>query len=324
MINSEFLDGLSVDEARERIKDHFEEKGWGKRTINYKLRDWIFSRQRYWGEPIPLIHISQEEYQRLEMIEVVDAGSLTPEALSSVSSPVGSAIIIREAKTGSEYLYRIVSEKPVVERISPIQKSIDSHIIADYSLPLLLPETPNYEPSADGASPLARIPEWVAVDIADNLHAKRETNTMPQWAGSSWYYLRFMDPDNAEACVSREMTEYWEPVDEYIGGAEHAVLHLLYARFWHKVLFDIGVVKYDEPFQKRRIVGLILGPDGEKMSKSRGNVVNPTDIIDKYGADTLRLYEMFMSDFRDAAPWDDDKIIGMRRLLDRIHAIFTE
>ncbi len=206
--------------------------------------------------------------------------------------------------------------------MSKIYDGLYGKIICDYKLPLELPEVANYEPAGDGNSPLSLVPDFVNVKLAENLSGKRETNTMPQWAGSCWYYLRFMDPRFPDAPASREMINYWGQVDKYVGGAEHAVLHLLYARFWHKVLFDIGVVSFKEPFQDLIGVGLILGPDGGKMSKSRGNVINPDDVVKEYGADALRMYELFLSDFRDAAPWDTDAIVGVRRFLERSQAIF--
>lgn len=209
------------------------------------------------------------------------------------------------------------------EVIWKLYRWIDSWILPDYTLPLKLPEVERYEPSGDGQSPLATIPDWVNVRLGNNLVWKRETNTMPQWAGSCWYYLRYMDPRNSEAIVDPAIVKYWWEVDSYIGGAEHAVLHLLYARFWHKFLFDIGVVPSDEPFFKLRNVGLILGPDGEKMSKSRGNVINPDEVISEYGADTLRMYEMSMADFSDVSPWNTKAIIGSYRLLERIYRLFT-
>lgn len=206
--------------------------------------------------------------------------------------------------------------------VSKIYDGIYGKIVCDYRLPLELPSVENYEPAGDGNSPLALVPSFVNVTLASNLTGKRETNTMPQWAGSCWYYLRFMDPKYPDAPARKEMIEYWGQVDKYVGGAEHAVLHLLYARFWHKVLFDIGVVSFKEPFQDLIGVGLILGPDGAKMSKSKGNVINPDDVVKEYGADTLRMYELFLSDFRDAAPWDTDAIVGVRRFLERSQAIF--
>lgn len=207
-------------------------------------------------------------------------------------------------------------------KISKVHDGLYGKIISDYSLPLELPEVANYEPAGDGNSPLVLVPSFVNVELASNLRGKRETNTMPQWAGSCWYYLRFMDPRFPDAPASKEMIDYWGQVDKYVGGAEHAVLHLLYARFWHKVLFDIGLVSFTEPFQDLIGVGLILGPDGAKMSKSKGNVINPDDVVKEYGADTLRAYELFLSDFRDTAPWNPSAIIGVRRFLEKSLALF--
>lgn len=206
--------------------------------------------------------------------------------------------------------------------VSKIYDGLYGKIICDYRLPLELPEVQNYEPAGDGNSPLSLVPDFVIVKLASNLTGKRETNTMPQWAGSCWYYLRFMDPKNTENLVDPKIVKYWGEVDSYVGGAEHAVLHLLYARFWHKFLFDIGVVPTPEPFHRLRNQGLILGPDGNKMSKSKGNVINPDDIVAEHGADTFRLYEMSMADFKDPAPWNTDAIIGVRRFLEKTLSIF--
>ncbi|MFA6080100.1 MAG: alpha/beta fold hydrolase [Candidatus Gracilibacteria bacterium] len=293
LVNSGEFDGLTSEEARKVLTEKAEQEGFGKKVTNYKLRDWIFSRQRYWGEPIPLIHISEEDKKSL------------PTAHNTECWVDGE--VLKKGDTVLGKLYQ----------------GIDSWILPDYTLPLKLPEVEKYEPSGDGQSPLATIPDWVNVRLGNNLIGKRETNTMPQWAGSCWYYLRYMDPTNSEAIVDPSIVKYWGEVDSYIGGAEHAVLHLLYARFWHKFLFDIGVVPSDEPFFKLRNVGLILGPDGEKMSKSRGNVVNPDDVIEEYGADTLRMYEMSMADFSDVSPWNTKAIIGNYRLLERIYRLFT-
>jgi leucyl-tRNA synthetase len=257
-VNSGEFTGMSTDEAKVRIIEKIEREGIGKRTINYKLRDWIFSRQRYWGEPIPLVHC--------------DRCGIVP-----------------------------VPEK---------------------DLPLLLPEVKSYAPSGTGESPLANIPEWVNTTCPKcGGPAKRETNTMPQWAGSCWYYLRYLDPANAEAFASREAVDYWMPVDLYVGGAEHAVLHLLYSRFWHKVLFDIGVVGTKEPFQRLVNQGMILGEDNQKMSKSRGNVINPDDIIREYGADSMRVYEMFMGPLEVSKPWATAGLVGVSRFLEKIWAL---
>lgn len=255
MVNSEFLDGLDIHKATAKIMDYLEEKGWGKRVINYHLRDWIFSRQRYWGEPIPLVHCS--------------TCGIVP--------------------------------------------------VPEDELPLVLPEVEKYEPTGTGESPLAGIKDWVNTTCPKcQGPAKRETNTMPQWAGSCWYYLRFIDPHNQEKLVSSELEKYWMPVDWYIGGAEHAVLHLLYSRFWHKVLYEIGVVSTSEPFKKLSGVGLVLAADGRKMSKSLGNVVTPNQIIDEYGADALRLYEGFMGPFENTIAWDPASINGVYKFLIRV------
>ncbi len=254
MVNSGFLNGLSVSEAKAKIIEFLEEKGIGKGKINFKLRDWIFSRQRYWGEPIPVV--------------------ICPEC-----------------------------------GIVPLPES---------ELPLLLPSVASYKPTDDGQSPLALMDDWVNVKCPKCGHdAKRETDTMPQWAGSSWYFLRYTDPNNSNALASDEALKYWLPVDWYNGGMEHTTLHLLYSRFWHKFLYDIGVVPTSEPYAKRTSHGMILGENGEKMSKSRGNVVNPDDVIDEFGADTMRLYEMFIGDFEKSAPWNPQSIKGCKRFLDR-------
>ena len=255
MINSDFLDGLEVTEAKEKMKDFLEEKGIGNRKVNYKLRDWVFSRQRYWGEPIPIVHCEKCGYVPLDESE----------------------------------------------------------------LPLLLPEVDSYMPTDNGESPLAAMTEWVNTTCpCCGGPAKRETDTMPQWAGSSWYFLRYCDPHNDKALASPESLKYWLPVDWYNGGMEHTTLHLLYSRFWHKFLYDQKVVPTPEPYQKRTSHGMILGENGEKMSKSRGNVVNPDDIVREYGADTLRTYEMFIGAFDLAASWSEDGVKGCRRFLERV------
>ncbi|HYE95464.1 MAG TPA: leucine--tRNA ligase, partial [Rubricoccaceae bacterium] len=257
-INSGFLNGLGVAEAKQQITAWLEEQGLGQRKVNYKLRDWIFSRQRYWGEPFPILHTDE-------------------------------------------------GPKPVPED----------------QLPVTLPETASYKPTSTGEPPLAAASEWVdTTDPATGKPARRETNTMPQWAGSCWYYLRFLDPHNDARLVDPEKERYWMPVDLYVGGVEHAVLHLLYARFWHKVLFDLGVVSTPEPFQRLVNQGLILGENGEKMSKSRGNVVNPDDVIDAYGADALRLYEMFMGPLEQVKPWSTRGVEGVSRFLARVYRLF--
>ena len=255
LINSDFLNGLEVKDAKEKMIKFLEEKGIGQAKTNYKLRDWVFSRQRYWGEPIPIVHCDKCGYV-------------------------------------------------------PIDES---------QLPLLLPEVDSYMPTDNGESPLAAMTDWVNTTCpCCGGPAKRETDTMPQWAGSSWYFLRYTDPHNTEALASKEALKYWLPVDWYNGGMEHTTLHLLYSRFWHKFLYDQGVVPTPEPYQKRTSHGMILGENGEKMSKSRGNVVNPDDIVDVYGADTLRTYEMFIGAFDLAASWSEDGVKGCRRFLDRV------
>ena len=254
MVNSGILDGLTVEEAKARIKDHLEETGIGHRKVNFKLRDWVFSRQRYWGEPIPIVHCDKCGYVPLDESE----------------------------------------------------------------LPLVLPQVDSYEPTDNGESPLAKMTDWVETTCPHcGGKAKRETDTMPQWAGSSWYFLRYMDPHNKAAFASKEALNYWKQIDWYNGGMEHTTLHLLYSRFWHKFLYDIGEVPLPEPYAKRTSHGIILGENGEKMSKSRGNVVNPDDIVNEYGADTMRMYEMFIGDFEKAAPWSSAGIKGCRRFIDR-------
>lgn len=260
-VNSEFLNGLDNKDAIAKMINWLEETGKGKRKVTYRLRDWLFSRQRYWGEPIPILHLEDG----------------TMKALS------------------------------------------------EDQLPLLLPETDQIRPSGTGESPLANIEEWVnIVDPETGMKARRETNTMPQWAGSCWYYIRYIDPHNDQELVSKEKARAWLPVDLYIGGAEHAVLHLLYARFWHKVLYDLGIVETKEPFQKLVNQGMILGENNEKMSKSRGNVVNPDVIVEKFGADTLRIYEMFMGPLEASKPWNASGVEGSHRFLSRVWRLFVQ
>ena len=254
LVNSSFLTGMTVEEAKVAITEWLTKEGKGHQKVNFKLRDWVFSRQRYWGEPIPIIKCD-------------DCGYV------------------------------------------PVPES---------ELPLKLPMVDSYEPTDTGESPLAKMTDWVNTTCpCCGKPAKRETDTMPQWAGSSWYFLRYMDPHNDNELVSPEAVKYWGPVDWYNGGMEHTTLHLLYSRFWHKFLYDIGVVPTKEPYAKRTSHGMILGENGEKMSKSRGNVVNPDEIVDQYGADTMRLYEMFIGDFEKAAPWNSDSIKGCKRFLER-------
>ncbi len=258
MVNSGFLDGLSVEEAKKAIIEYLAKEGIGEQKVNYKLRDWVFSRQRYWGEPIPIVHC-----------------------------PHCGQVAVPEEQ-----------------------------------LPIRLPMVDSYEPTDNGESPLAAIDSWVNTTCPKcGAPAKRETDTMPQWAGSSWYFLRYCDPHNDKALASKEALEYWTPVNWYNGGMEHTTLHLLYSRFWHKFLYDIGVVPTAEPYAKRTSHGMILGENGEKMSKSRGNVVNPDDIVAEFGADTLRVYEMFIGDFEKAAPWSSASIRGAHRFLERVWAL---
>jgi leucyl-tRNA synthetase len=488
LVQSWEYDSISSSEARKVFSEKAEKEGFGHKKVNYKLRDWLFSRQRYWGEPIPLIHINHDDYVRLPSLTEKDGisyisltGSSTPRSDRDIKvfDPVNAIVkhatedkyIVLTFKNGERWLvwgsveigetrdeaiiwevieetgYQHVKiEKIIISQIysrgykerknqeeealesvylvtvlddtrvvvpseegissadwidgedvsssitlshhrfywdyfyqapyayriqrddreflmidgvefSQLYDGINGKIIIDSRLPLTLPEVEKYEPAGDGQSPLATVPSFVNVKLADNLSWKRETNTMPQWWGSCWYYLRYMDSQNTAALAGQDALEYWQNVDEYVGGAEHAVLHLLYARFWHKVLYDIGVVPTLEPFQKLTNVGMILAyayeradgglvavdlvdeRDGKyfetetgkevkqvvaKMSKSLKNVVNPNDIVTQYGADTLRLYEMSMSGFTDTAPWNPDAIIGVRRFLDRAYATFTE
>lgn len=258
MTNSGFLDGLTVEEAKVKIKDWLEETGKGKKKVNYKLRDWVFSRQRYWGEPIPIVHCDKCGYV-------------------------------------------------------PIPES---------ELPLTLPDVDSYMPTDNGESPLSALDSFINTTCPKcGGSAKRETDTMPQWAGSSWYFLRYCDPHNEKELASKEALDYWMPVDWYNGGMEHTTLHLLYSRFWHKFLYDIDSVTTKEPYMRRTSHGMILGEDGQKMSKSRGNVINPDDVVNEYGADSLRLYEMFVGDFEKTAPWSTKSIKGCKRFLDRVWAL---
>ena len=260
LINSGFLNGLEVKDAKKKVIEYLEEHNIGAKKVNYKLRDWVFSRQRYWGEPIPMVHCEKCGWV------------------------------------------------PIPEE----------------ELPLKLPEVEDFEPGENGESPLAKMTDWINTTCPHcGAPAKRETDTMPQWAGSSWYFLRYMDPHNDKALASKEALEYWSPVDWYNGGMEHTTLHLLYSRFWHKFLYDIGVVPTKEPYQKRTSHGMILGDNGEKMSKSKGNVINPDDIVDEFGADTFRVYEMFMGPFDQSAAWSMDSIRGCSKFLDRVWNLQT-
>jgi leucyl-tRNA synthetase len=264
-VNSDFIDGLGYHKAFEKVVAWLEEKKLGRRKVNFKLRDWLFSRQRYWGEPFPIIHVLKED------------------------------------------------------------GSTEVTLLPDDALPVTLPQVESYKPSGTGESPLATMEEWVSTtDPATGRPARRETNTMPQWAGSCWYYLRFMDPHNDEFFLDKKKEEYWGPVDLYVGGTEHAVLHLLYARFWHKVLYDLGHVSTKEPFMRLVNQGMILGEDGRKMSKSFGNVINPDDVIRDYGADTLRLFEMFMGPLEQVKPWNTKGVEGVHRFLNRVWRLFIK
>jgi leucyl-tRNA synthetase len=258
LVNSGSLNGLEVKAAKAAMIEQLESDKIGKGTINFKLRDWLFSRQRYWGEPFPIVHTEDGEIC----------------------------------------------------------------LVPDDDLPVRLPEVESYKPSGTGESPLATVDDWLEITLPDGRKARRETNTMPQWAGSCWYYLRYLDPQNHEEAWSAEKEKYWMPVDLYVGGAEHAVLHLLYARFWHKVLYDLGHVSTPEPFKKLIHQGMILGEDGQKMSKSRGNVVNPDDVIEQYGADAMRLFEMFMGPLEATKPWATSGVEGVKRFLDRVWRLF--
>lgn len=259
-VNSEFLNGLKNEEAIAKMIAWLEEKGVGKGKVTYRLRDWLFSRQRYWGEPIPILHLEDGTMKTV-----------------------------------------------------PVDQ-----------LPLVLPDVDAIKPSGTGESPLANVTEWVeTIDPETGMKARRETNTMPQWAGSCWYYLRYIDPKNDQELCSPEKQKAWLPVDLYIGGAEHAVLHLLYARFWHKVLYDLGVVETKEPFHKLVNQGMILGNNNEKMSKSRGNVINPDEIVEAFGADTLRVYEMFMGPLEATKPWNEKGVEGVHRFLSRVWRLFV-
>ena len=260
-MNSSFADGMNIADAKAAITAKLVELGAGKEVVNYKLRDWIFSRQRYWGEPIPVVKLDD----------------------------------------GTEF---------------PLPED---------QLPLVLPEMDRYQPSSNGKPPLSNAPKsWLDYVTPDGRHGERETNTMPQWAGSCWYYIRYIDPHNPDALCDEKLLKHWLPVDLYIGGAEHAVLHLLYARFWHKFLYDIGVVGCKEPFQKLYHQGMILGENGEKMSKSRGNVVNPDAVVESHGADSLRLFEMFAGPLSEVKPWSTNGLDGARRFIERVYRLVDE
>jgi leucyl-tRNA synthetase len=322
--DGEVLDvgGIYSADVRKAFAAKASDEGFGKTKVNYKLRDWLFSRQRYWGEPIPLIHLDLADLKKTP--HITDLSQATDKNLAYIlkrdALPGEGDCAGAKCGCGGKVRVLVIGGK----EFSKIYDGLNSKVVCDYRLPLELPNVEKYEPAGDGQSPLATVPDFVNVKLADNLSGKRETNTMPQWGGSCWYYLRYMDPNNSDALVSREAADYWGAVDQYVGGAEHAVLHLLYARFWHKFLFDIGVVTFDEPFSKLASPGLILGPDGNKMSKSKGNVVNPDDDVRRHGADTFRVFMLGLSDFRDPSPWSTDAIIGSRRFLEKAWNAFGE
>lgn len=389
LMNSGQFDGMDSEEARKKIVEWLEKEKKAQPKTQYKLRDWVFSRQRYWGEPIPLVHCqhcveivestphsmkfaSEAIWNNLlDGKKTIEPRALNPDEPERYFGNIKTGDYIKGVfkQTGATAYFRVKGVKKykslkdlfadtkamaavaptkvfktvkeletAYEQLSPgyAKKIAENGLIAftvrhvqpgiildkEDQLPILLPDVKKYEPTGTGESPLANVDEWVNVTCRVCGHpAKRETNTMPQWAGSCWYYLRFTDPNNDKEFASAEAMKAWLPVDMYVGGAEHAVLHLMYARFWHKVLFDAGFIPKevgDEPFKKLKNQGLILGPDGEKMSKSRGNVINPDEIVEKYGADTLRMYEMFMGPFEDAKPWDTNGILGVRRFLDKV------
>lgn len=351
LVNSWYFDWLNSKEARTKLSNFAQEQGFWNKKVNYKLRDWLFSRQRYWWEPIPLVHLAKEDMQKLPHISDISQATDENTAYILKRDPIDWEKI-DNCGCGGKVRELIIWKKV----FSKIYDGLYGKIVCDYRLPLELPEVDNFEPAWDGNSPLARVDDFVNVKLADNLNWKRETNTMPQWGWSCWYYLRYMDNLNNDELVNNDVVNYWWEVDSYVGWAEHAVLHLLYARFWHKFLFDIWVVPTDEPFGKLRNQGLILAYAFKrknwwllandlveerdekfyeietweevdrivsKMSKSLKNVVNPDDVIKEYWADALRLYEMYMSDFKDAAPWDTKNIIWVFRFLEKVERLFT-
>lgn len=391
-INSGEYNGLTTQDFKKKIIKWLEKERLGKAAINYKLRDWVFSRQRYWGEPIPLIHCDKcredivdtanyiNFYEQstwnglISGYKTIETRALNPDekdryfgdikkgdyikAINKLTEEVRYFRVKKVWKFDSleqlfnnkDILEKVCAPKAVPDNITELERGYS--YTSDYldkikqnglvawelevvvpgiipldekDLPLELPEVDAFEPTGTGESPLVKIDKWVNVRCPRcKGDAKRETNTMPQWAGSSWYWLRFIDPDNKKVFADKNKLKKWLPVDMYVGGAEHAVLHLLYARFWNMVLLDLGFVPVEEPFKKLINQGLILGPDGEKMSKSRGNVVNPDDVVEEYGADTLRMYEMFMGPLEDAKPWDTKGILGIRRFLDKVNALAVE
>ncbi len=352
LVNSWEFSWLSSKEAQTKLIESAEKNWFGEKKVNYKLRDWLFSRQRYWGEPIPLIHLDIKQIQRLDKIENIKEAKDKNKAY----------ILKRKPKDWESTKWVLCKDWSIRELIiwwkvfSKIFNWLYWKIVCDYNLPLELPEVKEYKPAGDWNSPLAKIDDFVNIYLADNLIWKRETNTMPQWWWSCWYYLRFMDPTNKEVLVDKDIEKYWGQVDSYVWWAEHAVLHLLYARFWHKFLFDIWVVNNDEPFYRLRNQGMILAhafqkkdwwllandlveeKNGKyyeiitweevnrivsKMSKSLKNVVNPDLIVEEFWADSLRLYEMYMAEFKDAAPWNSRWIIWVKRFLDKSERLFT-
>ncbi len=352
LVDSGAFTGLSSADAREKMAAFAQEKNFGGVKVNYKLRDWLFSRQRYWGEPIPLIHLDVEDLKKLPHIDSL-----------SQATDAGLAYILKRDALPGEACQGATCDGKVRALViggkeySKIYDGLSSKIVCDWKLPVELPEVEKYEPTGDGKSPLDAVPSFVDVKLASNLSGRRETNTMPQWGGSCWYYLRFMDPANQDALASKEALDYWGQVDGYVGGAEHAVLHLLYSRFWHKFLFDIGVVPHDEPFQSLRNQGMVeafayetaagrLVPTDEveelsegkyairetkepvkqivaKMSKSLKNVVTVESVLKEQGADCFRIHEMSLGEFRDTAPWNTRTIVGATRFLERAYAFAT-
>ncbi len=351
LINSMEFDWLTSQEAKTKLAEYAEEKWFWIKKVNYKLRDWLFSRQRYWWEPIPLIHISNEDYENLPRIS--DMSDTMEADKAYIYDKRWTEKRCKNCDCWDIWCVKLIING---KSFSKVYDGIYWKIVCDYSLPLELPQVENYAPSWDGQSPLANVESFVNVKLADNLNWKRETNTMPQWWGSCWYYLRYMDNQNDDELVNKDVVNYWWEVDSYVWWAEHAVLHLLYARFWHKFLFDIWVVPSDEPFYRLRNQWLILAYSYQnsnwaliandmveeknwkffntenweelekvvaKMSKSLKNVVNPDEIVNEYGADSLRLYEMYMAEFKDSAPWDTKNIIWVRRFLEKAERLFT-
>ena len=353
LVDSGAFTGLSSADARAKMAAFAQEKNFGGVKVNYKLRDWLFSRQRYWGEPIPLIHLDIEDLKKLPHIDNLSQATDANLAYILKRDPAAADEACQGATCDGKVCALVIGGK----EYSKVYDGLSSKIVCDWKLPVELPEVEKYEPTGDGKSPLAAVPSFVDVKLAANLSGRRETNTMPQWGGSCWYYLRFMDPQNQDALASKEALDYWGQVDGYVGGAEHAVLHLLYARFWHKFLFDVGVVPHDEPFQALRNQGMVeafayetaagrLVPTDEveelaegkyairatkepvkqivaKMSKSLKNVVTVESVLKEQGADCFRIHEMSLGEFRDTAPWNTRTIVGTSRFLDRAYGFLT-